>query len=211
MQEPSLENALRELCALDAAVQLSFEDRIHNLLRLGSSQFGLELAILASIEQELYTVEHVVAPPAFPIAPGDTFELGSTYCALTYHSHSPVALHAVGKSQYQCHPAYSAFGLESYLAVRVFRANRVYGTLNFSSPNEREHAFSTSEQDLMRIMGSITSHWLTIVPAIAAHHVDAPAEKVITSIDTSLERMLGRRDSSTPEPTCDEPEKNSTH
>lgn len=148
------ENAIRALYKVASSPKLTFLQRMQGLLAMGRRHLGLDIGILAQIEGDRYEVIAVQVPPRFPgtIQPGQYFDLDQTFCHTTFHSQEPVHFPAASQSEWQRHPAYRNFQLESYIGVRVLVANQPYGTLSFSSPNIRSAPFSTADQQLLKLM-----------------------------------------------------------
>ena len=72
----------------------------------------------------------------------------------------------MAKSSYRGHRCYDKFGLESYLAAPILIKDRLYGTLNFSSPEPRNQNFSDTEIKfvtlLARWVGALIERQLSI-------------------------------------------------
>ncbi|KZZ14592.1 hypothetical protein A3750_01810 [Oleiphilus sp. HI0079] len=143
-------HTLRELHSITSNTQLSIDEKTQQLLKLGKETFGLPLAIVSRISGDQYIVEYSDTPNA-EVNPGDTFELGQTYCCHTLSANGPTAFHHAGKSSINSHPCYSAFGLESYIGVPVEVSGERFGTLNFSSPDVRDTPFSSDDMELIRL------------------------------------------------------------
>lgn len=54
---------------------------------------------------------------------------------------------------YNGHPCYAAFSLESYIGIPIYVDEKLYGTLNFSSTIPKNEGFSASDYTLVRLMG----------------------------------------------------------
>lgn len=130
---------------------LSLEQRIERLLALGCETFGLELGILARIEDATYTVERVY-PPEGGIARGAVFDLAQTYCEKTLVAETPISFIHAGDSEWASHPCYLAFRLEAYLAAPLHVGRKPVGTLNFSSPTPRQQPFTDADRAFLEVM-----------------------------------------------------------
>ena len=146
------EEVLRDLHEITSAQSLPFHDKVMALLENGCRQFGLPIGILARIEGERYDVVDVISPENTN-EPGAIFELGDTYCRETLKADGPVGFEHATSSDWKNHPCYREFGLETYLGIPVVAGCRVYGTLNFSSPDPRDRRFTTTDVELLRLMG----------------------------------------------------------
>ncbi|MFC3151370.1 ATP-binding protein [Litoribrevibacter euphylliae] len=149
------ERLIRRIYQITNAYDKGFDYQIQELLRLGLERFVLDIAILSNIEDGDYTVMHCVTPDGVELKPGDKFDVGITYCNITCTSRQPVAIEHMGKNdKYSTHPAYAAFQLESYIGVPIHVNGRLYGTLNFSSPNPYPRQFRDVDIDALKLMAS---------------------------------------------------------
>lgn len=148
------EKLIRRLYAITTDVENGFVFQVTQLLKLGCERFNLDIGILSNIKDDKYTVIHKVCPPEVGLEEGAEFELGSTYCAKTMAAHGPVGYEHVKESEMNSHPAYLAFGLESYIGIPVKVNGETYGTLNFSSPAPRERTFSAVDIDALSLMAA---------------------------------------------------------
>ena len=97
-------------------------------------------------------VECVHQPEGAGIEIGQSFSLGSTYCAITLPADDVVSIDDMRTSAYSEHPCYEAFRLESYLGAPIRVDGELYGTLNFSSPDARPRRWSETDRDLVRLL-----------------------------------------------------------
>jgi len=148
------EKLIRRLYSITTDVENGFTSQVTQLLKLGCERFNLDIGILSNIKSDKYIVMHRVCPPEVGLEVGAEFELGSTYCARTMEAHGPVGYAHVKESEMSSHPAYLAFGLESYIGIPVKVNGETYGTLNFSSPAPRERTFSAVDIDALSLMAA---------------------------------------------------------
>ena len=86
---------------------------------------------------------------------GDSFDYRATYCEITCRSSGPISIEHCGEHDVHArHPAYQAFGLESYIGIPIHVDNEIYGTLNFSSPTPYYRKFKEIDIDVMKLMAS---------------------------------------------------------
>ncbi|WP_442489528.1 bifunctional diguanylate cyclase/phosphodiesterase [Halomonas litopenaei] len=124
------------------------------LLRDALSYLRLDIALVSQVEGERYTVRWAASDNA-PIAPGDSFALGDTYCRLTLDADDVFHTHRAGQDErVKGHPCYENFQLETYIGAPLRIQGKVWGTLNFSSPSARRHAFSEVDIELLRLLAS---------------------------------------------------------
>ncbi|WP_286233428.1 response regulator [Thalassotalea sediminis] len=152
-EQKQTELALSELHRITANTELSFREKIDELLTLGTRLFNLPIGIVSEIEDEQYTVLHCTSP-GDELIPGTKFTFADTYCWHTYLANTPKAFHHVGTSEIRHHPCYENFSLESYIGVPIYVEGKRFGTLNFSSPDASAKPFSTRELELIQLIGN---------------------------------------------------------
>jgi signal transduction histidine kinase/CheY-like chemotaxis protein len=145
---------LNQLYKITSNSQLSFEQKLDALLRLGLSYFKLDIAIISEIQADSYTVCHVISPDNALLA-GTIFPLQDTYCVHTLATNQPLSFHNAGASHIAKHPCYINFGLESYIGAPLLVEGKRYGTINFSSSEPRPQPFSQEQHDFIELL----SHW----------------------------------------------------
>ena len=156
---------IRQLHMVTSDVTLDFDSKIQQLLEIVSQSLGMDLGIFSRIEDDLYQVRDVFTPEKL-IQKGQIFSLRGTYCEKTFSTERPVYFDQAGGTEWESHPAYRSFHLESYLGVCVFQGSRKYGTLNFSSFKPRLRPFSEPE---------IT--WIQMVAQWISKELDAQASQ----------------------------------
>ena len=149
------ELALNQLHRITSDLEKSLDEKIEDILILGKQIFSLPIALISEITNQTYRVAYSHTPNN-DISPGATFELGNTYCLHTLLADRPTAFHEAGKSKIKNHPCYTSFGLESYIGVPLVVSGKLYGTLNFSSPEASPKPFSERELELIQLF----AHWV---------------------------------------------------
>lgn len=151
----SSEQVIRRLYQITNDHKRGFEHQVLELLKMGLERFGLDIGIFSKIEQNNYIIRYCVTPADVSMQPGDRFDLSATYCSITCSAQAPVALEHVGKdTEFAVHPAYKAFGLESYIGIPIHLQGELYGTLNFSSPTPFPRKFRDIDVDVLQLMAS---------------------------------------------------------
>ena len=170
-------NLLTDVHSITTRVNLSFEQKINSLLKLGRDFFGMELAIVSQVEQQRYIVMHADAQED-PPPQGTEFELGSTYCFHTLTADKPTGFHHVAESDIRSHPCYQTFKLESYIGTPIVVNGERYGTLNFSSPLPKDEPFTREDFALVNLIGEWVSHELESIENIRTlTHAKEEAER----------------------------------
>ncbi|RUO44439.1 sensor domain-containing diguanylate cyclase [Aliidiomarina taiwanensis] len=155
--EQSLD-ALQKVNTITANVKLSHEEKLDALLRVGLNHFGLEIGIVSHIEDSKYTVDSCVDYNE-QLEPLTVFDLSGTYCVHTLTEGKPVGFHYVRESEIKDHPCYQNFQLESYIGCPIMFDDKVYGTLNFSSPSPVE-PFNKDDYILIELLADTVSYLL---------------------------------------------------
>lgn len=149
------ERVIRRLYEITAAYERGFEFQISEILQMGLERFNLDIAILSRIKDGVYTVEQCVVPTEVELSSGVLFDFDNTYCSITCQANGPVAIENMGKhDKFASHPAYQAFGLESYIGVPIRIHGELYGTINFSSPHAYPRTFNQVDVDALQLMAS---------------------------------------------------------
>lgn len=173
----SSEQVIRSLYQITNDYNKGFIHQVNALLRMGLERFELDIGILSRIKKDSYKVKHCVTPPGIPMRPGDKFDFDSTYCSITCSALEPVALEHVGEDDnFGSHPAYKSFGLESYIGVPIHRNGKLYGTLNFSSPEPYPRKFHDIDIDALQLMAS----WIEV------ELIRRQQEKLLNSLNKKL-------------------------
>ncbi|USD33843.1 MULTISPECIES: sensor domain-containing diguanylate cyclase [Vibrio] len=149
------EKVIRRLYQITNDYQKGFDIQITQLIMMGLERFNLDIGILSRIDDDQYTVLYCVTSEGVELNPGDTFNYESTYCQITCSSSGPVSIEHMGENdKYAKHPAYEAFGLESYIGVPIFIDDEIFGTLNFSSASPYPRKFKDIDIDALKLMAS---------------------------------------------------------
>lgn len=149
------EQVIRRLYQITSDHSQGFEHKVTQFIQLGLERFGLDIGILSLIEKNDYVIQYCVTPSHVIINPGDRYEFNATYCSITCLAQGPVTLEHVGKdAKLAIHPAYKALGLESYIGIPIRLNEKLYGTLNFSSPKPFPRKFRDIDIDALQLMAS---------------------------------------------------------
>jgi PAS domain S-box-containing protein len=147
------EESLRGLYDITSSQQLSFEQKISNLLMMGSRTFDMESASLNRIEDEYLIVEHVFPDTGLSMGlPGSVMRLGDTFTREILRAHEPIGVEHVGETDLAGLPAYLNDHIEAILGTPVTADNEDYGVLYFTSLKQRLHGFSVAEKEFVRLM-----------------------------------------------------------
>ena len=151
----SFDDPLRKLYMLAVEPDLGFEDKVTQLLTLGTEALGLELGIVSQVNHPVYECLFVHGPEWAPV-PGASFDVKGTYCLHTLENDAVTAFHHAGQQEISSHPCYQNFGLESYIGAPLRRGDKFFGTLNFSDRAPRQAPFSNKEFEFVAFL----ARWL---------------------------------------------------
>ena len=177
------ELALREFYSVVLAKDLSFVDKANTVLGLGCQYLRMPCGIISYVEGERYTVLHVHETSSKnKILSGDVFELGITYCKFTLEQKQTVGFHHALKTEIAHHPSYAALQLEAYLGVPTYLNGELFGTVNFTSIESRDEAFSDSEKYYIQLIAEWFSTQLDI------HYKKQPSLQSFEDVSSRLEK-----------------------
>lgn len=168
------ELALNQLHQITSSINKSIDEKIQQLLILGSQLYQLPLAIISEIKGPEYKVLYAHSPNN-EISPGDIFDVDNTYCTHTLASDKPLAFHHAGESSIRNHPCYKGFGLESYIGVPLYVDDKRFGTLNFSGPEVSSKPFTDRELELIQLF----ANWLSIELMRIAHKEELKSQHAL--------------------------------
>jgi len=151
------ERTLAELYQITSTRELGHEDKIAEILRLGTEHFDLPFGIISHVIDDHYTITHAHSP-AGELVPGTSFPLEDTYCVLTLRSNEPLATSSAENSDFVKHPCYEIFKLESYIGAPLLVDGEVHGTINFTAPDSRKRAFTPSDIQIVRQFADWVGH-----------------------------------------------------
>ncbi|WP_239014076.1 GAF domain-containing sensor histidine kinase [Archangium violaceum] len=106
-------------------------EAIKTVLRVLLRTTGLRLSVVARVTAESWTCCAVLDEMNFGLEPGDTLELATTFCNNVRNSAAPLRItHASVDPRFASHPAPKLYGVESYIAVPLYRRNgSLFGVL----------------------------------------------------------------------------------
>lgn len=100
---------------------------VPTILRVVSQVTGLRLALIARVTHESWVACAVLDEMGFGLGVGDQLEVATTLCSEVRDTHEPIIIeHASREPEFCDHPTPRLYGLESYIAVPIFRSNGEY-------------------------------------------------------------------------------------
>ncbi|QUX95734.1 hypothetical protein C0J08_10050 [Marinomonas sp. CT5] len=152
---------LKNLHEVTANSDLSLDEKLQNILRVGVEHFSLPIGLISSINGDVYQVEYSCTPNG-EVLPGAQFELGNTYCVHTLDSDLPTSYFHTAISDIKEHPCYKNFGLEAYIGIVLYVDGKRWGTLNFSSPEPMSQPFGEDDYEVMKLLSQWVGNEMTL-------------------------------------------------
>jgi signal transduction histidine kinase/PAS domain-containing protein len=172
---------LQEMQKITVDTDTSFANKMTKILEAGCSYFDLPLGIISKIDDQKYTA--IYTSDTVALKPGSSFDLGETYCAITYQQNEPFYSHEFSQSDHKAHPCFAKFKLETYIGVKLHVNNSTYGTLNFSSPDKQVEPFTERQSAMLNLI----SQWIGL--KMAEHENLKDKNKLIDNLVSSNEEL----------------------
>ncbi len=153
-------NILRHLHTITTSNTLPLQERLNRILEAGCAHFGLPNGIISHIVGEKYEVL-AVHTEGNSINAGDVYDLGKTFCNETIQFGGAVFFEDAGRNGFKTHPCYLEFGLATYIGIPIEVDGKIHGTLNFSAPTPRAKSYSSTDNEILKLMGQWVGSALT--------------------------------------------------
>ena len=155
-QDESAQQSSRLRALYDATQlqDLTHDEKILSVLKLGCDFFNMEIGRVCEIDEEnnTNTIAYVIAPEEYDMTAGTVSDLEKTFCKIPFISEELVSISNVQESEWKNEICYQYSNPESYLATVIWVNGRKYGTVNFSSLSPRAIPFSDSDLSFIKIM-----------------------------------------------------------
>jgi len=128
--------------------------RIERALAVGTEYLGLSVGFLTRIEDE---VQEIVAATGSDVAirAGDRCPLDEAYCRRTIEMEGTLAVQDAAASQAVADRAVQAFGLGTYIGVKVVVDGETFGTVCFAAESERDEPFTETEEVFIELLAKL--------------------------------------------------------
>ncbi|WP_241525571.1 PAS domain S-box protein [Pseudophaeobacter leonis] len=148
----ALEDLLHNLFRISASQEIGHTAKIQAILKLGCEHFQTDSALVSWVRNETYTILYSHSD-LVDVPRGTSFPLGDTYCSEMLAQNAPLACHSARNSRFATHPCYDLFLLETYIGVPLIVDGEIFGTLNFTSPEER-HPFEPGDLEMIKMFAA---------------------------------------------------------
>ncbi|MFC6825977.1 PAS domain S-box protein [Halopelagius fulvigenes] len=149
------ERTLRNAYEIIADPDLSFDERIEDLLGVVREALGTDYATLSRVREEKYIFDAVDVPEGVDLRAGESVPVAELpNCKHVVDSARTLAVRSVAEEAPEL--ADETLGVENYLGAPVFVDGEVYGTFCFYGTEERTEAFTDWEVTFVDIL----SNWV---------------------------------------------------
>ena len=148
--------AVRILGDVAARPNLTLDEKLDALLKIGCERFDLEVGLVSRVDAERHEVIGYRAPDDFPLSKSAIFLLSDSCCTRTLASERPVALERIDGAANAQGDGHEELGFRAYLGVAVRVYGKPIGTLSFGSREPRKRRFTATDKDLLNLM----SQWV---------------------------------------------------
>jgi PAS domain S-box-containing protein len=146
-QQKQDEQFLLQLNEIASDITTSHDEKIRDVLQLGSVYFDLPLGFVTHIDQQTQEIEYVYGTHP-EIKPGASEDLSKAYCKKTIKEDAPVFLESADQVKDVLGPEpYETFGLSCYLGGKLRINGELYGTVCFADQTDRpDKPYTKNEQ-----------------------------------------------------------------
>ena len=152
---------IRDLHEIISRPDLSFDQQIDEILKLGCRHLGTEVGKVARQDPDNNVSEflNVYVNCELPVKRGTIYPLDKTFCDITFAQSETIDISHVAESEHKDHPAAHYMKIQSYIGRRIAVHGKNFGTINFSNRARVERPFSQADIDLVNLMGS----WVSVM------------------------------------------------
>ncbi|AUV82720.1 hypothetical protein C2R22_14590 [Salinigranum rubrum] len=134
----------------------SVEEAVERALTVGTDRLGVGLGFLTEITEERQVIRTVQASGTDgTIEAGDSCPLDRAYCRRTIQQDGALCVQDATSSTAVSPAAYDAFGLDTYVGVKVTVNEEVYGTVCFADTEPRAEPFPESDQLFVEVLAQL--------------------------------------------------------
>ncbi|MEP2770610.1 MAG: PAS domain S-box protein [Fulvivirga sp.] len=156
------QEGLKLINTLASDVITDVDTLLERALKIVCDFLSMPLGIISKIAGDNYIVKHYhTNNHSFQLKKGQVFDLKRTYCDLTLRNNHVTSISHMKVSEYSGHPCYKDFNLEAYIGAYITVGNKKYGTINFSSQNQRTKKFDIYDEDFIVLLANWVGSVLT--------------------------------------------------
>ena len=121
-------------------------------VKAGCDIFDLDCGIVAQVVDRTYTIR-AIQSEEMDLEVGAELDYADTYCQPVIEQHQTICYCQVGLLLEESRPSnYDRARIEAYIAAPILVRDRLYGTVNFSSPTPREVTFDSYYRELIQLI-----------------------------------------------------------
>ena len=174
------EQMLNEFYSLTVTADLSFTDKVSQVLTLALSYFHMEQGIVSRIDQNQHNI--IYRMPATKAEKIRQQPLADTYCAHVFASDAVHSWHNVSGSELHAQRCYQIQQQECYIGTSLYVDGVPFGTLYFINKTARSRPFTNREHIFLRLI----AQWLA---------QELSREKILSRLQESQEFLQLIQDS----------------
>lgn len=179
------ENLLRSLHLITSSTDLSFDEKVDEVLRLGCGHFSLEMAAFGKVEGLNFRPLNLW-PRDLPTSSSGFVPLEKTYAMFAYESDRPVGFHYPTEAELTQHPANPHIRMGAFLGCSVRTEEGRFGTVGFGSKFPRTRAFVEEDYAFVRLLSDWISHELIRKRILDRLQFRVQFEQLLISISTKF-------------------------
>jgi PAS domain S-box-containing protein len=153
---------LRDLHKIIASSNTSLQEKLSAILLLGCKNYHLSIGMISKITGDKYEILEIEAPIPYKeqMLSQQPCELDHTYCHDVIENEGPVYIKAASDLKKNAHPCYLKWKLETYIGMKIIVEDKLYGTINFSSPNKTSIEVTATELEILKLMAQWVGYLL---------------------------------------------------
>ncbi len=149
---------LKQIHRLTTQPYVQYEELFDDFLRTGMEIFGMDRGIIGRIDGTEYELFAVRSNDG-SLKQGDRLPLSRAYCSHVVNRQATLTISQAGADpDFQDHPMYTEWGVESYIGTLIRVRGEIFGTLNFSSMRPYWRAFRDSDSEIIELLARSIGH-----------------------------------------------------
>ncbi|WP_435124278.1 ATP-binding protein [Halobaculum sp. D14] len=148
-------SALHELYEIASDTDLTFDEKVGRVLRLGRTRLDLPYGFVTRTTESRQIILAAEGDHEL-LQAGESCPIEESYCRKTIDTDGLLAIDDAVAAGWESDPAYEKFGLGSYVGGKLVVDGDLFGTLCFASREARDADFTESERTFVEL----ASRWL---------------------------------------------------
>jgi PAS domain S-box-containing protein len=149
---------LKQIHRLTTQPYVHYEELFDDFLRTGMEIFGMDRGVIGRIDGTEYELFAVRSNDG-SLKQGYRLPLSRAYCSLVVNRQGTMTISQAGSDpDFQDHPMYREWGVESYIGTLIRVRGEIFGTLNFSSTRPYWRTFRDSDSEIIELLARSIGH-----------------------------------------------------